>query len=144
MEDKSLKREQARIYLKLAGRQLEMAAALLEKGFYDGSIFHSYTALESACAAGIALKGGKIPIQHRKKLIVFRELYTDLKFMKEFLEISESLFPARETSLYSDIDAGLVKDPALEFTKHDAEASLKDARHIVNKILDVLGGRLQS
>ncbi len=35
-----LLKRQARAYLRIADRQLAMAQALLEKGFYEGTIFH--------------------------------------------------------------------------------------------------------
>ena len=36
----SLLERQAKVYLKIARRQLAMAEALLEKGFYEGAVFH--------------------------------------------------------------------------------------------------------
>jgi len=52
----SLLKRQAKVYLKIAHRQIAMAEALLEKGFYEGAVFHCYHTLEAACSAGIANK----------------------------------------------------------------------------------------
>lgn len=50
----SLLKRQAKVHLKIAHRQLAMAEALLEKGFYEGSVFPCCHAFEAICSAGIA------------------------------------------------------------------------------------------
>jgi HEPN domain-containing protein len=102
----SLLKRQAKVYLKIAHRQLAMAEALLEKGFYEGAVFHCYHAFEAVCSAGIANRGQKVPLLHREKFSQFRKLYHEMPFAEEFANLVAELYPKRERSLYADIEYG--------------------------------------
>lgn len=53
----------------LALRHLRMASRLLDAGFADGAIFHTYHAYECVLSALIAAKGYPVPPQGRVQLI---------------------------------------------------------------------------
>lgn len=134
MEKTSSLEKQREIYLKVAERQVKMAEALKKEGFYEGSIFHSYQALEAACASAIAHKGVSIPWGHKEKIKKFKELFPDVEFSDRFNVISGTLLGDRERTTYADIEAGIVRDPTLEFTESDAEDAIKDVGFIINEI----------
>lgn len=130
----SLLKRQAKVYLKIAHRQLAMAEALLEKGFYEGAVFHCYHALEAICSAGIANRGQRVPLPHRAKFNQFRKLYPEMPFAEEFASLVAELYPKRERSLYADIEYGEVSDPTLEYTEEDAEDTVARTRSMVSEI----------
>ena len=130
----SLLKRQAKVYLKIAHRQLAMAEALLEKEFYEGGVFHCYHAFEAVCSAGIANKGQKVPLSHRAKFNQFRKLYPEMPFAEEFASLVAELHPKRERSLYADIEYGEVSDPTLEYTREDAEDTVSRVRSMVSEI----------
>ena len=134
----SLLRRQAKAYLKIAQRQLAMAEALLEKGFYEGVVFHCYHAVEAVCSAGIANKGQKVPLPHRAKFNQFRKLYPEMPFAGEFASLVAELYPKRERSLYADIEYGGVSDPTLQYSREDAEDTVVRARSMVSEIEKLL------
>ncbi|MGA9349441.1 MAG: HEPN domain-containing protein [Anaerolineae bacterium] len=136
----SLLKRQAKVYLKIAHRQLAMAEALLEKGFYEGAVFHCYHAFEAVCSAGIANKGRKVPLPHREKFNQFRKFYPEMIFAEEFASLVAELYPKRERSLYADIEYGEVSDPTLEYKREDAEDTMARARSMVNEIERLLTG----
>jgi HEPN domain-containing protein len=135
----SLLERQAKVYLKIAYRQLAMAEALLEKGFYEGAVFHCYHAFEAICSAGIANKGQRVPLPHRTKFNQFRKLYPEMSFVEEFASLLAELYPKRERSLYADIEYGEVSDPTLEYTREDAEDTVARTRSMVSEIAKLLG-----
>jgi HEPN domain-containing protein len=111
-----------------------MAEALLDKGLYEGTIFHCYHAFEAVCSAAIASKGQRVPVRHRPKFNRFRTLYPALPFAQEFAALLAELYPKRERSLYADIEFGQVTDPALAYSRQDAEDTLARTRAMVTKI----------
>ena len=106
-----------------------MAEALLDKELYEGTIFHCYHAFEAACSAAIANQGHHVPRQHRAKFNSFLDLYPDLRFAEEFAALLAELYPKRERSLYADIEFGAVTDPALAYSRADAEDTMARTRH---------------
>jgi HEPN domain-containing protein len=126
--------------LKIAHRQLAMAEALLEKGLYEGAVFHCYHALEAICLAGIANRGQRVPLPHRAKLNQFRRLYPEMPFTEEFASLVAELYPKRERSLYADIEYDEVSDPTLEYTGEDAEDTVARTRSMVGEIERLLEG----
>lgn len=134
MVQTSLLKRQAKVYLKIAHRQLAMSEALLEKGFYEGAVFHCYHAFEAACSAGIANRGQRVPLPHRAKFNQFRELYPEMPFAEEFASLVAELYPKRERSLYADIEYGEVSDPTLEYNREDAEDTVARTRSMVSEI----------
>jgi len=133
-----LLRRQAQAYLRIADRQLGMAEALLDKGFYEGTIFHCYHAFETACSAAIAYQGQRVPVQHRPKFNRFYALYPGLAFAQEFAALLAELYPKRERSLYADIEFGQVADPTLAYSRQDAEDTLRRTRMMVSQIRTLL------
>jgi len=111
-----------------------MAEALLDKGLYEGTIFHCYHAFEAVRSAAIASKGQRVPVRHRSKFNQFRMLYPDLPFAQEFAALLAELYPKRERSLYADIEFGQVADPTLAYSQQDAEDTLARTRDLVAKI----------
>ena len=140
MAKTSLLKRQAEVYLRIAHRQLGMAEALLEKGFYEGAIFHCYHAFEAACSAGVANRGQRVPLRHKAKFNKFRRLYPDLPFSAEFAALLAELYPKRERSLYADIEYGRIADPTLEYSRQDAEETLARTREMVCQIESLLRG----
>ena len=133
-----LLKRQARAYLRIADRQLAMAEVLLEKGFYEGTIFHCYHAFEAACSAAIADLGQRVPIEHKPKFNKFRSLYSNISFAQEFAALLAELHPKRERSLYADVEFGQVSDPTLAYSQQDAEDTLRRTRAMVSKIRALL------
>lgn len=111
-----------------------MAEALYEKGFYEGAIFHCYHALESACSAGIAEKGQRVPLRHRAKFSKFQRLYPEMPFAVEFATLLAELYPERERSLYADIEYEEVSDPTLAYSAADAEATIARTREMISRL----------
>jgi HEPN domain-containing protein len=140
MAETSLLKRQAEVYLRIAHRQLDMAAALLEKDFCEGAVFHCYHAFEAACSAGVANQGQRVPLRHRAKFNKFRRLYPDLPFAAEFAALVAELYPKRERSLYADIEYGKVADPTLEYSRQDAEETLARTQKMVSQIESLLRG----
>ena len=138
MAETSLWKRQARVYLKIARRQLGMAEALLEKGFYEGAVFHCYHAFEAACSAGIADRSEKVSLRHRAKFNQFRHLYPTLPFATEFASLLAELYPKRERALYADIEYGEVTDPTLEYDADDARQILVRTKGLVAQIEELL------
>jgi HEPN domain-containing protein len=133
-----LLKRQARAYLRIADRQLAMAQALLEKEFYEGTIFHCYHAFESACSAAIANLGQRVPIEHKPKFSKFRSLYPSIPFAQEFAALLAELYPKRDRSLYADVEFGQINDPTLAYSQQDAEDTLKRTQAMVSKIRALL------
>ena len=119
-----------------------MAEALLEKGFYEGAIFHCYHAFESACSAGIAEKGQPVPLRHKAKFNELRALYPEMPFVSEFANVLAELYPKRERSLYADIEFGEVSDPTLAYSATDAESTLARTRDMVARLERLIGGEV--
>ena len=138
MGKKSLLIRQSKAYLKVAMRQLAMAESLLEKELYEGVMFHSYHALESTLAAGIAQKLHAVPRPHRQKINTFIELYQDIPIINEIKLISRILYPHRDKSLYADIEFGELRDPTIIYTKEDALDAVSKVKGIVEKIERIL------
>ena len=113
---------------------------LLEKGFYEGTIFHCYHAFEAACSAGVANQGQRVPLRHRSKFNKFRRLYSDLSFSAGFAALLAELYPKRERALYADIEYGKVADPTLEYSRQDAEETLARTRRMIAQIESLLRG----
>jgi len=132
-----LLKRQARSYLRIADRQLAMAQALLEKGFYEGTIFR-YHAFESACSAAIANLGQRVPIEHRPKFGKFRSLYPGIPFAQEFAALLAELYPKRDRSLLADVEFGQINDPTLAYSPQDAEDTLRRTQGMVSKIRALL------
>jgi len=131
MEKDSFKKERAESCFKTAKRHMEMAEVLLEKGYFEGAIFHAYHALESSCVAGIILKGEKVPKKHYLKIPRFKALYLQLPFSNELDTVVESLSPERDRSLYLGVDS--LWSPNI-YTQEDIEEALKDTREIIDKL----------
>lgn len=115
-----------------------MAEALLDRGLYEGTIFHCYHAFEAVCSAAIANQGQRVPKQHRPKFNRFRTLYPDFPFAQEFAALLAELYPKRERSLYADIEFGEVTDPSLAYSRQDAEDTLARTRAMMAKIETLL------
>jgi len=115
-----------------------MAEALLDKGLYEGTIFHCYHAFEAVCSAAIANTGQRVPRQHRPKFHKFHTLYPNLPFAQEFAALLAELYPKRERSLYADIEFGQVTDPTLAYSQQDAEDTLARTRTMVTRIESIL------
>jgi HEPN domain-containing protein len=111
-----------------------MAEALLDKGLYEGTIFHCYHAFEAVCSAAIADQGQQVPRRHRSKFNQFRTLYSDVPFAQEFAALLAELYPKRERSLYADIEFGQLSDPTLAYSRQDAEDTLARTRAMVARI----------
>lgn len=131
MEREFSKEKQTESCLKAARRHIEMAGILIEKGYFEGAIFHAYHALESSCVAGIILKGEKAPRKHYLKIPKFKALYPGLPFSSELDIVVESLSPERDRSLYLGVNSSWSSNI---YTQEDVEDALKDAKEIVNKI----------
>jgi HEPN domain-containing protein len=111
-----------------------MAEALLDKRLYEGTVFHCYHAFEAMCSAAIANQGQPVPKQHRSKFNSFLRLYPDVSFAQEFAALLAELYPKRERSLYADIEFDAVTDPALAYSRQDAEQTLARTRGMVAQI----------
>lgn len=138
MAETSLLKQQAQIYLKIAYRQLEMAEALFEQGFYEGVVFHCYHAFEAACSAGVASKAEQVSFRHRTKFNQFRRLYPDIPFANEFASLLAELYPQRERALYADVEYDQVTDPTLAYDAGDARQLLTRTKAILIQIAEML------
>jgi len=133
-----LSKRQARVYRRIAYRQLGMAQALYEKGFYEGAVFHCYHAFEAICSAGIAERGQRVPRRHKAKFNRFRSLYPDMPFAAEFASLLAELYPKRERSLYADIEYGEVSDPTLTYSAEDTLMTIQRTRDMIQRIEDFI------
>jgi HEPN domain-containing protein len=115
-----------------------MAEALLDRAFYEGTVFHCYHAFEAVCSAAIANQGQQVPRRHRRKFNAFLELYPHLPFAQEFAALLAELYPKRERSLYADIEFGEVTDPTLAYSRQDAENTLARTQQMVAQIEGLL------
>lgn len=131
-------KRQSKAYLKVARRQLAMAESLLEKEFYEGVMFHSYHALESALAAGIAQKLHPVPRPHKQKINTFITLYQDIPIIDEIKLISRLLYPHRDKSLYADVEFGELSDPSTIYSREDALDAINKVNGVVEKVEEIL------
>jgi HEPN domain-containing protein len=58
----------------------------------------------------------------------------------EFAALLAELYPKRERSLYADIEYAKIADPALEYSRQDAEETLARTQEMVGQIESLLEG----